>query len=231
MQIPKSLLIVCIAALGVSSVHAQRADTDVQAKAREALRQKIAETPVQEPAPSAVTPAPAPVAPAEAPAQPAPQAAPKKKKTAAKKPAKAAAPTPVAATPAPAPAAETAEVVVPTQKMELGSEDKAREALRQKIQELKSQDVAVKPAPTKGEPQTATAEPAKETQTMAATKHVSKSSKYEFMDINGVQPSKAGVIVANTKEGKLAELLKLYMADQITPVEYHAQRAKIIAAP
>jgi ribonuclease E len=229
------LLIVCIAALGVSSVHAQRADSDVQAKAREALRQKIAETQTEQPAPSAVAPAPAPVAPAEAPAQPAPQEAPKKKKTAAKKPAKTKTETPAAVAaapaPAPAPAAEAAEVIVPTPKMDSGTEDKAREALHQKIQELRTQDVAVKPAPTKAEPQTAAAEPAKETQTVAATKHASKSNKYEFMDPSTAQPSKVGVVVANTKEGKLAELLRLYMADQITPVEYHAQRAKIIAAP
>jgi hypothetical protein len=139
----------------------------------------------------------------------------------------------VAATPAPAPApaAETAEVVVPTPKLDSSTEDKAREALRQKIQELKTQDVAVTPAPTKAAPQTAAAEPAKKSQTVAATKPVSKSHKYEFTDPSTAQPSKAGVVIANSKEEKLAELLKLYMADQITPVEYHAQRAKIIAAP
>jgi len=208
MQTPKLLLIVCIAALGVSSVHAQSADSDVQAKAREALRQKIAETPVQESAPSAVTPAEAP------------------KKAAVKKPAKTAAPAAVAA----APAAQTAEVVVPIQPMDAGTEDKARQALHQKMQELSTQDVAVKPAPARPEKTTAEA-PAKRTQTVAAAKPASKSNKYEFMDPNAVPASTAGVAVANTKEGKLAELLRLYMADQITPVEYHAQRAKILAAP
>jgi hypothetical protein len=33
------------------------------------------------------------------------------------------------------------------------------------------------------------------------------------------------------KQGKLAELLRRYRADEITPEQYHAERAKIIAGP
>ncbi|EEF58106.1 hypothetical protein [Pedosphaera parvula] len=212
MQIPKSLLIICMAALGVSSVHAQSADTDVQAKAREALRQKLAETPVQQSAPSAVTPAPA--APAEAPAQVVPQEAPVKKKTAAKKPAKSETPAPVAAA--------TEEVIVPISQLDASSESKAREALHRKMQELRSQNVAATPAPKVGG----------QAETPAvAVNPAPKSNKYEFMDVGSSPASTAGVVVANTKDAKLAELLRLYMADQITPNEYHAQRAKIIAMP
>ena len=36
---------------------------------------------------------------------------------------------------------------------------------------------------------------------------------------------------AATKEGKLADLLRRYQADEITPLEYHTERAKIVAEP
>ena len=35
----------------------------------------------------------------------------------------------------------------------------------------------------------------------------------------------------STKEQKLADLLRRYQADEITPYEYHMERAKIIAEP
>jgi hypothetical protein len=41
-------------------------------------------------------------------------------------------------------------------------------------------------------------------------------------------PAETGPI---SKEQKLANLLRLYQADEITPYEYHTQRAKIIAEP
>ena len=37
--------------------------------------------------------------------------------------------------------------------------------------------------------------------------------------------------VSATKEGKLADILQLYKADQITAEQYHTQRAAIIAQP
>jgi len=35
----------------------------------------------------------------------------------------------------------------------------------------------------------------------------------------------------STKEQKLAELLRRYQADEITPYQYHLERAKIVAEP
>ena len=81
MQILKFLTIFCVAAFGLATLHAQRADTEEQAKARELLRQKMAELGPQQPAPAArpapdaafapvVTPPPA----VAAPPQPAPPA-------------------------------------------------------------------------------------------------------------------------------------------------------------
>jgi len=37
--------------------------------------------------------------------------------------------------------------------------------------------------------------------------------------------------VSGDKAQKLAELLRLYQADQITPLQYHTARAKIVAEP
>jgi hypothetical protein len=42
---------------------------------------------------------------------------------------------------------------------------------------------------------------------------------------------KAPATGSATKEARLAELLQKYKADQITPHEYHMQRAKILAEP
>jgi hypothetical protein len=41
----------------------------------------------------------------------------------------------------------------------------------------------------------------------------------------------AGPVVLTAKELKLADLLRRYQADQITPFEYHTERAKIVAEP
>ncbi len=37
--------------------------------------------------------------------------------------------------------------------------------------------------------------------------------------------------ISNEKQQRLAELLKKYKADQISPVQYHEQRAKILSEP
>ena len=47
-----------------------------------------------------------------------------------------------------------------------------------------------------------------------------------FTPIPGPPPS-----VSADKEQRLQELLRKYRADQITPEEYHQQRAKILAEP
>jgi hypothetical protein len=37
--------------------------------------------------------------------------------------------------------------------------------------------------------------------------------------------------LSNTKDARLAELLRRYRADEITPEQYHRERAKILAEP
>jgi hypothetical protein len=44
-------------------------------------------------------------------------------------------------------------------------------------------------------------------------------------------PAPANVSAPPTKEQRLADLLRRYQADEITPYQYHMERAKIIAEP
>jgi colicin import membrane protein len=138
MQIPKSLLIICMAALGVSSIHAQRPDSDLQTKAREQLRQKMAELQNQPPANADAAPV-APKSPAQVEAPPvaaAPVQPPVKE-------------TPIAE-PAPAPVPATAPVIY--NRLDSSAEAKAREALRQKIAESGAEEKSVMPAEVAKQP-------------------------------------------------------------------------------
>lgn len=232
MQIPKSLLIICMAALGVSSLHAQRTDSDVQAKAREQLRQKLSDSQVQP------SPAPAPeVAPAvvvpvqEAAPQPAVEI----------KPVAAVAPVAVV------PVKDSGEPVPVYSALEPDQDAKAREALRQKIQELKAQDKPVTPAAvviepaqpkvvakpkTEAKPEVA-AQPkkTKTTQVAVAEPKKTKVSKTANNDPSFVVQEVVVAPVPNSKDAKLADLLQQYKSEKISPTEYHIQRAKILSQP
>jgi hypothetical protein len=117
---------------------------------------------------------------------------------------------------------------------------KAREALRQKMKELEAQPPAeatnVTPAVTKTAPETKP----------LATQPQEPIAKPEAKPMAEKPPKKAGKVtvapafplfaapppsVSADKEQRLQELLRKYRADQITPEEYHQQRAKILAEP
>lgn len=55
MQIPRILLMICVASLGLNTLQAQKADTPEQAKARELLRKKMAELDSKQPASTSPT--------------------------------------------------------------------------------------------------------------------------------------------------------------------------------
>jgi len=143
------------------------ADSDAQAKAREALRQKYNEGQVQQPGASATVAAPA------------------------------------------TPAAPTASPFAPhVATWSAGAGDnaaqaKAREALWLKMRELDSQQPVAPPIGTPVAPAVPT------------------------VAFKPIEPPPAAI--SGTKSGKLAELLRQYRADQITPEEYHKQRAAILA--
>ena len=113
---------------------------------------------------------------------------------------------------------------------------KAREALRQKMKELDAQppastnapaSAAAKPAPTKPKP-TATKPEAKPAPVVekAPKKPAAVKSAPAFPAIQG--PASP---VSGDKQQRLTELLRKYKADELTPEEYHLQRAKVMSEP
>jgi Tfp pilus assembly protein PilV len=252
MQIPKSLLIICMAALGVSSLHAQRTDSDVQAKAREQLRQKLSESQSQ-PASTPTAPAPAAKAVVETPAQPAapePAVEVKPVTAAAPEPVVEVKPVAVAAPVAVTPVTDSGEPVPVYSALDAQQDSKAREALRQKLQELKAQDkastpaiviepaepkVAAKPKATK--PKATKPEVTAETKNPKAVQVVSSEPKKTKVS-NTVNndpafgtPEVVPAPAPNSKDAKLADLLQQYKSNKISPTEYHLERAKILAEP
>lgn len=181
-------------------------DNDAQAKMREALRQKM------EALNTTAAPAPAPAAKVETakPAVAAPAAA---------------APTVVVPVPvetaapvAPAPVAKSSSKFseVP------GADDdaaaaKMREALHQKI----AAEPAVAPAVATTAAVAAPAKPVAPAPAPAATSVVANPAPEP-----AIAPAFSG-----SKQDRLSALLQQYRADQITPQQYHTQRAKIIAEP
>jgi hypothetical protein len=146
MRIPKSLPVFCVVIMGaVGSLYGQRVDSDLQAKAREALREKMSELGNS---PATTQPAPAaPVAPAATPAPSAPVAN---------------TPPPVPAAPPVTPSPEPAQTASAAPKKAMvitrnpDAQAKAEEALRRKMAELEQGSQASAP-PAKVEPIVATA--------------------------------------------------------------------------
>jgi hypothetical protein len=224
-------------------------DSEAIAKAREALRQKLNELETQPaqvaPQPVVVAPPvtrkPAPVAmpaPAARPTPPAqwiptPPAQPVAQPV---QPAAPAQPLPPIAQPAPvrAPAAAvqttTRPVLVAPPPVDSEAIAKAREALRQKMNELEMQPAAANPVQPASvvAPQAPALAPGVQPQPVAAQPAPAKRNQLlpSFPPLQG--PPSA---VAPDKEQRLQELLRKYRADQITPEEYHQQRAKILAEP
>jgi hypothetical protein len=207
---------VLLAALVSPKVFAQ--DSDAQQKAREALRQKMSELDASKApnsSPKTVTPPPA-AEPAKSAPAPAPVTTPPPPPPPATTPEpvvvpKAATPPPAAAVPAAAPAAQATDAE--------GSE-KARAALREKMNQLDSQPTTAT-APATAPKSTAKAAP-------TAT-HPTKAAQPVPSTVRALEtPAPA---ISASKEARLAELLRKYKADAITPEEYHTQRAAIRAEP
>lgn len=201
----------------VPSTWAAAADSDAQAKAREAMRQKVTELGGQTPA------APAKVA------TPAPKEATKAvvdTRKEVKEPAKTS-PTP---TPVAAPSASDSEAIA-----------KAREATRQKVQQLEGERAATPVAQPKAQKAPkATSAPKEEAKAASATAKVAVQSKpaepaKEVKKKSGETPGtelqpleRTPLPISQEKQDRLAELLKRYKADELTPEQYHAERAKIL---
>jgi hypothetical protein len=171
----------------------QIAEPDAIAKAREAMRQKMLE--IQ---PQAATPSPSSAAPVtQAPSNfvPPPVAAP-------------AQPPPAAIAEPPPPAAAASD-----QAMDPATLAKARDAMRQKLQQVEAESPA---EPETGSPSLSPGpRPA----------HRAPRSVMNFPKLEGPPPA-----ISADKQQQLDSLLVKYKADQITPEQYQAERARILGA-
>jgi hypothetical protein len=217
MHIQKLLAMISVGAIfSVVSLQAQSADNDFQAKAREAMRQKMAELGTK-PAPTN-TPVPAPPQPVVPTTPvivvPPPPVAPVVPPPAA-----------VLATPAVPPPATV--VTAPPQRASPELQAQALEALRQKKAELDAQEptVAVKTPTAPMSPIAPAPMP------MPKTRSTSTAAPVFPTATAAPQYPAVPTMLSGSKEQRLAELLQLYKSDRITPAEYHQQRAKILAEP
>lgn len=211
MHIPKLLAVVCMAALGASSLNAQRADTDVQAKAREKLREAMAQADAQQ-----VT----------APAQPAVTKPP-------------AAPPPVIVS-APAAPVQTAPGNSNADAEEKAREQLRQAAAQLEAQQPQPPSrppiTHIPPvAPEKPKPvvKVKAVKPAKVAATQPAPEPKKKPTVSKPIAVipapRLMTPAMAPA--PGSKEQRLDDLLQLYKTDKITPTEYHERRARILSGP
>jgi hypothetical protein len=224
MQISKCFLVVCAATYCTVALPLRAADTDTDNKLREALRQKMSDLQAQP------TPQPAPVAkPLPAATQPIPTPPP-----AVVQPVPA---PPPAAQPPPAVAQPAPTVSPPVDQKNI---DKARETLHRQMAELENQPPAATAA-TIPSPKMADSQPGQEPVKAKAQETAGKPEAQPKSEKALNKPAKAASAftpiqapppaVSADKQTRLAELLRKYKADQITPEEYHQQRAKILSEP
>ena len=223
MQIPKISLFICTLALsGGLALHAQ--DNPAQAAARAALLEKMNDL---EANPSVATPAPAPTAPVAPPVVVAPAAV----EIAPAAPAAVTAPV-VEVAPAVAPAPDTAKVEADAKKAAQANAKAEKEA---KIKAQKDADAQKAAALAE---QKRAAEAAKKQAVFEAKKRAANEKAHVVTPVNEpakelglAQVNAPALPIAQTKQGKLASLLQLYKADQLSPEEYQSKRAAIIAEP
>jgi hypothetical protein len=147
--------------------------------------------------------------------------------------------------PAPPPAAQPpptvaqpAPAVSPPVNQE--SIDKARETLHQHMAELENQPPTATTAPILS-PKMADSQPGQKPVEAKAQDTASKPEVQPKAQKALKPPAKGAPAftpiqvpppaISADKEARLAELLRKYKADQITPEEYHQQRAKILSEP
>jgi hypothetical protein len=204
MHIPKFLVILFVTVLGASPLLAQRPDTDIQTKAREQLRQAMEQLNANSPVVGTNA------------------VATKKEKNVAK-PAVVTAPAVKVVTPTPV--ASTPAVVNPSNGLSAADEAKARESMRKAEKELAAQKKAAAAQAEASKPKVAPA-----VETAVAPKVVTPSPMPKVSAVVEAAPAPmVSAPAAGSKEQRLMDLLQAYKSDRISPTEYHAQRAKILA--
>src|SRR5208282_1151027 len=231
MQISNLFPAVCAVAFCAGFLTVRAEDTPAQAAARAALMEKMNALEAQpaRPAPPPIVVTPSGAAQAQ-PSQPT-------NVVVVPPPAVPARPTVPAPETKPMPGTEAVQTAPATSDAE--AQAKARAALEQKMSELNQQNWATPAvAPT--------APPTPQTQPVAISpvKPAPPAVKPEVMppanQINanypgkelGLKPIQAPLLpISAAKEAQLQALLERYKADQITPGQYHTERAKILAEP
>lgn len=258
MQILRRFMLAGMAATFFTPILLHAYDNEAQLRARQALEEKMnqldaqpgptnAAPPAAEPAkpkPAATKPVVKPQPPAQAPAPQAQKKAPPATPATTSQPQKqipstqpAAQPAPIVksapSTPAPAakpapPAAPTYSSVPVTGTADTQTSTKLDAALNTKMMQTE-------PAPAVSNPQAETSKPWTQPYTAAPQRPVAQTqmqmppTKAPAQTVLTMPAPPTGL--SATKQEKLDHLLQLYRADQITPEEYHDQRAKILAEP
>jgi hypothetical protein len=240
MQNLNSFLVICallVTANGINSSYAQ--DTEAQAKARQALRQKTGQI------------GEATVVSQDTPEQAKAREALRKKLEGISPTAAQSGAVSITMEPQRAPAdpqtIEKARQAVRQKLDELsnGSPDspevaKAREAMRQKLTEATAVAVPVAVGTQNQEKATRAQEKAQiktekamqtDSEKAEAAAQAERRAKYKSAVTPGAfQPIESPALpISNEKQQRLAELLKKYRADQLSPEEYHQERSKILA--
>lgn len=211
MKFHRPLLLAGLASIGSSLFVAHAQNNEAQNKALEALRKvQSGQT-----APPVTSPAPAPARPADSAAQEKALRALRDQQSGRPAPGVAAHAKPVAATPTSAPVAQPAPVAASV------GQAKALEALRQQQ--------AAKPVAVQNSPAQAKAIEALNNKWSASTEVATSKDGKPVAPVAKVEPVVAKVPV--TKAERLADLTRRYKADEVTPHDYHTQRAKILSEP
>jgi hypothetical protein len=234
MQFSKFMPLVCAAAFCAGFISVRADDNPAQAAARAALEEKMRELDAQDASTNAVTPPAIVVAPPDAaqeqPGQPAVVTT---------------APAPTEIQPATMPA-ETQPAPVTTS-ADAQTQPDARAALDQKMRELDAQQASTNTVtlpvitimPSAAPEQSSEPVKTQPTQTAPVQAPVvatppsppPASVNYPGKEL-GLKPIEAPALpISADKEEQLQALLAKYMADQVSPGEYHMQRAAILAEP
>lgn len=222
MQILRRLPLACAAAMILSPLLVRADDNEAQIRSRQALEQKM-----QEMQSESVTSTPPAAATQPEPAKP--------KKTKKPKPtpppAQPTAEQPVVSQPAPAPtkpATRPAEMPVYSAAPNTTSGDLQDEKLQQALQEKMSETQPPSQATQKSrnEKKTASAPVVMGGNPTIAPTPTAPPIPSSLAPLQGPPSSLSG-----SKQQKLDQLLQQYRADQITPTQYHEQRAKILSEP
>ncbi len=108
-----------------------------------------------------------------------------------------------------------------------GNQNMDPEARKKLEAELMARQLAAEQADTEAKQKMA----AEAAQAARARKDAEMGAKGGTMASGNPAPVPPAAMIPGSKEQRLYDLLQLYKADKITPIEYHEQRAKIVNEP